>query len=190
MKQILDTKTLISLLERKDNKAYQYLYERYYVSLKALANYYLRDNVQGEDLVQDVFVALWESRYKFRTENEIKYFLYRALKNGCVSLLRKQKLKAKYLHEALSANVEEDNFWEKVLEEDVYARLMSAIETLPPQCKLVMQLMLEGLKGQEIAERLQISLATVKEYKGQGKKILQQQLKGRGTLLAIVLIIF
>ena len=75
MKQILDTKTLISLLERKDNKAYQYLYERYYVSLKALANYYLRDNVQGEDLVQDVFVALWESRYKFRTENEIKYFL-------------------------------------------------------------------------------------------------------------------
>ena len=53
-----------------------------------------------------------------------------------------------------------------------------------------MQLTLEGLKGQEIAERLQISLATVKEYKGQGKKILQQQLKGRGALLAIVLIIF
>ena len=63
----------------KDNRAYQYLYQCYYVALKALANYYVKDNDVAEDLVQDVFISLLESDYKFKTENDIKYFLYSSL---------------------------------------------------------------------------------------------------------------
>ena len=90
MKQILDTKTLISLLERKDNKAYQYLYERYYVSLKALANYYLRDNVQGEDLVQDVFVRFFECGESVRNET-VKSFLFTIARNRVIDYVRCSK---------------------------------------------------------------------------------------------------
>ena len=174
---MLDQDVLLDLLARKDNRAYQYLYQCYYVALKALANYYVKDNDVAEDLVQDVFISLLESRNKFETANGVKYFLYSSLKNKCISHFRKQKIRDKYYKDIISSQTEEEHFWDKVLEEDVYTRLMAAVETLPPQCKMVMMLTLEGLKGAEIAERLHISLDTVKEHKSSGKKKLAAQLK-------------
>ena len=181
----LNQEELLDLLARKDNRAYQHLYRIYYVALKALANYYVKDTDVAEDLVQDVFISLLESGYKFKTESEVKYFLYSSLKNKCISHFRKQKVRDKYYKEVLSSQTEEEHFWDKVLEEDVYARLMVAIDTLPPQCKLVMMLTLDGLKGAEIAEKLHISLDTVKEHKSSGKKKLAAQLKD-GELICLI----
>lgn len=174
---LLDQDALLDLLARKDNRAYQYLYRCYYVALKALANYYVKDNDVAEDLVQDVFISLLESGYKFKGENGVKYFLYSSLKNKCISHFRKQKVRDKYYQDILSSREEAEHFWDKVLEEDVYAQLMTAIDTLPPQCKLVMTLTLDGLKASEIAEKLHISIDTVKEHKSNGKKKLAVQLK-------------
>ena len=173
----MDQDALLDLLARKDNRAYQYLYRCYYVALKALANYYVKDNDVAEDLVQDVFISLLESGYKFHGENGVKYFLYSSLKNKCISHFRKQKVRDKHYQDILSSREEAEHFWDKVLEEDVYARLMTAIDTLPPQCKLVMALTLDGLKASEIAEKLHISIDTVKEHKSSGKKKLAAQLK-------------
>ena len=58
----------------------------------------------------------------------------------------------------------------------MYAHLMAAIDTLPPQCRLVMQLSLEGLKISEIAAQLHISEETVKDHKKNGKRKLLQLL--------------
>lgn len=183
--EVLDQDALLDLLARHDNRAYQYLYQCYYVALKSLANYYVKDNDVAEDLVQDSFVAMLESGYTFKTVNEVKYFLYSSLKNKCISHFRKQKVRDKYYQEILSSQTEEEHFWDKVLEEDVYARLMAAVDTLPPQCKMVMMLTLDGLKGAEIAEKLHISLDTVKEHKSSGKKKLAAQLKD-GELLCLI----
>ena len=90
---MLEQDVLLDLLVRKDNRAYQYLYQCYYVALKALANYYVKDNDVAEDLVQDVFISLLESRYKFENANGVKYFLYSSLKNKCISHFRKQKIR-------------------------------------------------------------------------------------------------
>ena len=182
---MLEQDVLLDLLARKDNRAYQYLYQCYYVALKALANHYVKDNDVAEDLVQDVFISLLESDYKFKTENDIKYFLYSSLKNKCISHSRKQKVRDKYYQDVVSSLNEEEHFWDKVLEEDVYARLMAAIETLPPQCKLVMIMTLDGLKASEIAERLHISVDTVKYHKSNGKKKLTAQLKDTELLCLI-----
>ena len=152
---MLEQDVLLDLLVRKDNRAYQYLYQCYYVALKALASYYVKDNDVAEDLVQDVFISLLESRNKFETANGVKYFLYSSLKNKCISHFRKQKIRDKYYKDIISSQTEEEHFWDKVLEEDVYTRLMAAVET----------------------ERLHISLDTVKEHKSSGKKKLAAQLK-------------
>ena len=99
---MLEQDVLLDLLARKDNRAYQYLYQCYYVALKALANHYVKDNDVAEDLVQDVFISLLESDYKFKTENDIKYFLYSSLKNKCISHSRKQKVRDKYYQDVVS----------------------------------------------------------------------------------------
>lgn len=189
MKDSLDTETLLALLARKDNRAYKYLYGRYYVALRTLACQQVKDTGMADDLVQDVFIALLESKYQFKSEEEIKYFLYRVLKNRCNDYFRKEKVKLKYVRDVASIQEDDERFWEEALEEDVYASLIAAIETLPPRCKVVMQLTLMGAKEAEIAEKLQISLPTVKDHKQQGKKLLAQYLKDE-KLLGLILLIF
>ena len=88
-----------------------------------------------------------------------------------------QQVRDRYQRELLDTASEMGSFWEKVLEEDVYANLMAAIEQLPPQCRLVMQLTLEGLKISEIASRLRISEDTVKEHKKNGKQKLARMVE-------------
>ena len=160
-------------------------YLQYYDIIKRYITFRIDNSYEAEDLVQDVFISLLESDYKFKTENDIKYFLYSSLKNRCISHSRKQKVRDKYYRDVLSSQNEEEHFWDKVLEEDVYARLMAAIETLPPQCKLVMMMTLDGLKASEIAERLHISVDTVKDHKSNGKKKLTAQLKDAELLCLI-----
>lgn len=169
---------LLELLARKDNRAYRWLYQRYYTALRSLANDYVKNWEEAEDLVQDVFISLLESGRRFETVNDLKYFLYASMKNKCISYLRKEKVRDAYREEVLASKTEEEHYWDRAMEEDVYARLMTAIDTLPPQCRVVMQLTLEGLTGNEIAQRLHISPDTVKEHKSNGKQKLAVLLKG------------
>lgn len=167
---ISDTELLLTYLAQKDNRAYRHLYSVYYTALKTLACCYVKDEQIAADLVQEVFVSLLEVARRFETADEVRYFLYSALKNRCISYFRKQKVRDKYKQTVLEVVDPLEHFWEKVLEEDVYAHLMAAIDTLPPQCRLVMQLSLEGLKNSEIAEQLHISEETVKDHKKNGKR--------------------
>ena len=189
MKDRLDTETLLELLARKDNRAYKYLYERYYVAIRALAFHYVKDTGMAEDLAQDVFIVMLEGNYAFKSEDEIKYFLYRAVRNRCNDYFRREKVKLKYVQDMATIQEDDERFWDEALEEDVYAQLMGAIETLPPRCKLVMQLTLEGMKESEIAEKLKISLPTVKEHKQQGKKSLIDYFKD-GKMTAVISFLF
>ena len=167
---------MLRYLAQKDNWAYRHLYSVYYTALKSLACYYVKDEQVAADLVQEVFVSLLEVSHRFASADEVKYFLYSALKNKCISYYRKQKVRDKYRLSVLRSGNQLEHFWEKVLEEDVYAHLMAAIDTLPPQCRLVMKLSLEGLKISEIASQLHISEDTVKEHKKNGKRKLSQLL--------------
>lgn len=182
---ISDSRLLLRYLNEKDDRAYGHLYEVYYPALKNLAAGFVKDEHVAADLVQDVFVSLLESAYHFERLDEVKYFLYRALKNRCIGYYRKQKVRSRYETEYRLSGNESEDFWEQVLEEDVYAQLFAAIRTLPPQCQRVMRLSLDGLKISEIAARLQISEDTVKEHKKNGKHKLSGLLKN-SFLLALL----
>ena len=181
----MDQQVLLKLISKQDNKAYRYLYRHFYVSLKAVANYYTHDEEVAADLVQDVFITMLEVNQKFNHLNDIKYFLYAALKNKCLNHLRSQKVRNQYVRENLSAQHEIENYWDQVLKEDVYATLYAAIQTLPPQCRQVMLHSLEGMKLAEIADKMQISLETVKEYRSNGKKKLLTLLKNKELVLLV-----
>lgn len=173
---ISDSGLFLKYLAQKDNRAYRHLYRAYYTGLKILAKGILKDEQVVDDLVQEVFIALLESSHDFTSVDEVKSFLYTALRNKCIDYLRKEKLHNKYAEEVIHANEHLEDFWEKVLEEEVYVQLMTAIDSLPSQCRLVMLLSLEGLKISEIAVRLQISETTVKDHKKNGKHKLLQKL--------------
>lgn len=176
---------LLKLLSRQDNKAYRYLYQRFYIGLKAVANYYTRDDLSADDLVQDVFISMLDGQQHFNTMNDIKYFLYTALKNKCLNYLRNQKVREKYVQQNFLPQNEIDTYWDKVLKEDVYSTLYAAIQSLSPQCRQVMLFSLEGMKLSEIAEKMNLTLDTIKEYRGNGKKKLLSLLEGKDITLLV-----
>lgn len=183
----MNQEELLTLLAQKDNKAYHYLYQHYYIALKALANYYVKNDQIAEDLVQEVFISLLNHEKPFAQINEVKYYLYNILKNKCLNQLRKLKVENKYCEEMFRTESELESFWDKMVEENVYAILSEAIQTLPPKCRQVMLMTLEGLKISEIAANLQISSETVKEYKSNGKKKLLNILRDRDLTFLIQL---
>lgn len=181
----MDQHDVLELLHQRSNFAYKWLYSHYYVALKNLAFYYVKDSDVSNDMVQDTFFGLLESNKRFESVEQVKYFLYAALKNKCISYLRKVQVREN-AHDILVVEAQElEGYWGQVLEEDVYSRLMAAIESLPPQCRLVMQLTLEGLKISDIAEQLKISPETVKEHRATGKKKLAKWMKRADILFFI-----
>ena len=112
--RIQNEELLLHYLARKDNRAFRHLYGVYFVALKSIAIRYVKDDQTACDLVQEVFISLLESTHRFISGDEVKYFLYSALKNRCVSYFRKQQVRDRYQRELLDTASEMGSFWEKV----------------------------------------------------------------------------
>ncbi|MCG8484976.1 MAG: RNA polymerase sigma-70 factor, partial [Clostridia bacterium] len=174
---INDEKWLKDLSEGKDT-AFSKLFERFYTPLVIFADSYLDDTEASRDLVQDIFLTLIDKKEIFHTISKLKAYLYTYVKNNCLNQLRKEKVKNRYIDFAQYTNSNEESFWNKVLEEEVYYYLYKAINKLPPKAREVYILSLDGKKNQEIADQLGITVETVKSHKKKNKAVLKKHLDG------------
>lgn len=180
----MDEKELLKMLSSNRNEAYEYLYNNYYTPLVLFADHYISNQETSHDLVQEVFIALLDINTKFENLLHLKSYLYNSLRNKCLNHLRHEKIKQDFLEDELYRS---DEFFEqKTIEEDVYSILISAINNLPPQSKEVMVLSLDGLGNQDIAERLNLSIETVKSYKKSSKKKIAEYLSDKNSSACIL----
>lgn len=149
---------------------FQKLFEDYFRSLVTYSYRYVNDWSVGEDIVQDVFMALWINRDKIDFEEPIKPYLYRATYNRSINYLNSVSVQRRVDHadmldelidrEILSYN-QHDNLLLKEIEEEI----TSFVGTLPEQRKRVFLLSREeNLKNKEIAFRLNISEKAVEKH--------------------------
>jgi len=140
------------------------LFKKHEYRLHTLVLKLTRSNQYARDIIQEVFLKLWEHRYQLHTIQNIEAWLYRLTENKVIDFLRKAAADNR-LKEAIWKN-QPDNLNET--EDNVVAReygqiIQKAVDQLPPQRKLIYQLNREkGLNYQEIADRLAISKHTVK----------------------------
>ncbi|WP_300977715.1 RNA polymerase sigma-70 factor [Flavobacterium sp.] len=159
------------------------IFDMHYKSILMYANRFLSSKAECEDLIQDVFVHIWEKQMVFPDEISLKIYLYTATRNKCYNIIKHNKVKNNYL-DASFQSLEDDNlFLKQILEEEIARQLQQAIEKLPERKKEVLKLSLKGLKNNEIAERLDIKLQTVKTLKSQSYKILRAQFKAIDSIL-------
>lgn len=169
---------------RYDEVAVKLLFEQYYVSLVLFAKNYVSDMDECKDIVQDIFLHLIESKEKFASIDNLKAYLYQTTRNRCLKHLRHEDVKNRYSEEV--QYLKDDIFYlDKVLEEEVYLQLISAIDSLPEQCRKVFRLVLENKSNQEIADTLSIGIETVKSHKKQGKRLLYERLKNIVPLIVL-----
>ncbi|MFH6770067.1 RNA polymerase sigma-70 factor [Gaetbulibacter aquiaggeris] len=175
----------------EDNKSsksnLKQIFDAYYEALVQYANRFLHTKAECEDLVQDVFVSLWEKENIFPDEVSLKVYLYKTVRNKCYNVIKHNKVKNKYA-EITIQSIEDDNlFLKQILEEEIVRQLYHAIEVLPERKKQIIKLSLKGLKNSEIADELNIKLQTVKTLKSQSYKILREQFKDLSTIIFFLL---
>lgn len=165
----------------------QKMFDTYYEALVKYANRFLILTDECEDLVQDVFVGLWEKENTFPDETSLKVFLYKTVRNKCYNAIKHNKVKDKYA-ESVVISLEDDNlFLEQVLEEEIVRQLYQAIDVLPERKKQIIKLSLKGLKNNEIAEELQIKLQTVKTLKSQSYTLLREKFQDLSAIIYFLL---
>jgi RNA polymerase sigma-70 factor (ECF subfamily) len=173
-----DNNVLIESLRNGDESAYTYLINTYHHKLCVYANSLVKNIYSAEDIVQNVFIKVWEQRARLKSDHAIKSFLYKLAYNEFIDLYRKnQSLFSleKMYYDALNSVVLEDD-------SESFQRILQVvnkkIESLPPKCKEVFVLSKkEGLTNIEIAEHLEVSIKTVEAQITKAFSILRSSLE-------------
>ncbi|ATL47789.1 RNA polymerase subunit sigma-24 [Chitinophaga caeni] len=157
---------LIELLQGGDVEAFDTLYYRYFKIISDNILRITKDYTASEDILQEVFVSLWEKRYTLKQDQPLANWLFVVSYNKSMNYLRnrmKEQLKTASIEKQHNDNGGLEQDWQ--LTEAQLLLLESAIEQLPPQRKRVfVQCKLQGKSYAEVAENLQISKYTVKEH--------------------------
>jgi RNA polymerase sigma-70 factor (ECF subfamily) len=160
------------------------LVKEYYKPLCLFADRLIKDSAAAEDIVGETFVKLWNRKGDFETVSNIKAFLYITVRNASLNFLKQAKresLSKKQL--AYIAGGQEEFVLNEMIRSEVLREIMLEIERLPEQCGKVLKLgYIEGLKNQEIADLLHISVHTVKNQKARAIQLLKIKLRDRDLM--------
>lgn len=174
-------------------QAYKELFHSQYNDLCNYAYSFLKDDAAAEDVVQETFIKLWEKHRQLIGIPNIKAYLFRAVRNNSISVLRKQSTEeaGNKAFEWL-AEVSEDP-GEKEIEnaKPYYEQLVyEAIANLPPQCREVFTCCrLQGMTHQQTAAKLGLSAKTVENYMGRALKLLRKYLQQYGLPVSILFLL-
>jgi RNA polymerase sigma-70 factor (ECF subfamily) len=177
---------LLGLLNRKKNMGFRILYRNYFRPMVGFGLRYIDRIEIVEDIVQELFVGIYEKEIRFDSIIQLKTFLYTSVRNACLNELKHEQAKERYLRLSHKEETFEEEDDRKMIEEEVYRLIFTTIEQLPAGCKQVFEYHLQGKKNEEIASLLHISISTVKTQKNRAMRFLRKQL-GEVYLLAVIL---
>jgi RNA polymerase sigma-70 factor (ECF subfamily) len=181
---------LIIEFQKGDPHAFTYFFQLHYRPLCYFASQLVGSQPDAEDIVKDTYVKLWQKHTDFATPQNIKAFLYITTRNACLNFLRHLQVKESSRKELLY--LEEEKGQELIVNQMIRAELMqeiyTEIEKLPEKRRMVFKLAyLEGLKNDEIADQMRISIHTVKEHKGKALQFLRLRFSDKNIILFILL---
>ena len=170
---------IIRRIRQGDVQQFESLFRSSYVSLVRYAKSFVRDHDTAEEIVQDLFFRLWDERNKIKIETSLNGYLFRAVHNRCLHLLEHRKVIEKHEQEIIQ---EQKGSIEDVSEQVHYKELQSAVvrilERLPARCgRIFCMNRFEGLKYNEIAKKLAVSVKTVEADMGKALKEFRKALK-------------
>ena len=161
------------------------LFNEFYPALVQFAFSFINNEEAAKDIVQEIFIRIWEKKVKFENELLLRKYLYLSTQNKCFTYLRDRKVQHYHKQQIIDnyQEQEESNIIHSLIKEEVYRQLLSSVEQLPPQCKKICLLTLDGKKPSEIAKELDLNVETVKKQ----KKIALKRLQDKFRILILLL---
>ena len=169
-------------------KEYKKLFNKLYTSLCLFANKYIDNMEASKDIVQDVFVKIWEDKIEFQDESNIKSYLYTSVKNKSLDYLKSKRVKTtdRLSQDDIEYLETEPFFLREVVVLETSKIIEEAINTLPNRCAQIIRLSIKDFTNADIAEALGISINTVKAQKKIAYKRLKPILKDYFILIAFI----
>lgn len=178
-KMPVEQELLLRRLREGNETAYEVLFKEFYVRLTIHANKFVQDSEAAKEIVQDLFVSIYEKRETLNINTSLNSYLYRAVRNRSINYINSQKQKDKYSqHIKYTADNTENTVENNINKSELESALFLAIGELPAKCRMIFKLnRFDGLSNGEIAEQLELSKRTVETQISKALKILRSKLQ-------------
>jgi RNA polymerase sigma-70 factor (ECF subfamily) len=163
---------IIGRIRQGDKQEFEILFRSSYVSLVRYAKTLIRDHDASEEIVQELFFRLWQDRQNLRIESSLNGYLYRSVHNRALHYIEHQKVVSRHAGEMIAgAELTSEPVTEELYYHELQARVARVLERLPERCRMIFRMnRFEGLKYNEIADKLAVSLKTVEADMGKALK--------------------
>lgn len=183
--------------EQREETRFEDIYLSYFSKMKYFAKEYVISEEDAENIVQDVFVELWENKTMLNMHMNLIAYLFTTIKNKCLNHLRHKlvvqetasKLQEEYTI-SLRMNLDSLEAFDNNLfsDQDIEKIISRALDTLSEKCRTIFIMSkIEGKKQKEIAQELNISINTIETQMGIAYKKLRIELKDYFPILLFIL---
>jgi len=161
-----------------DAGQFESLFRSSYVSLVRFAKTMIKDHDTAEEIVQDLFFRLWQDKENLKIESSLNGYLFRSVHNRCLHFIEHNRVIARHAEEISYNQSENQESPSDILNyKELQEKIARIIEKLPERCgKIFTMSRFEGLKYNEIAEKLSVSVKTVEANMGKALKEFRKEL--------------
>jgi len=159
---------IIGRIRNGDKQEFEKLFRSSYVSLVRYAKSILRDHDTAEEIVQELFFRLWQNRDKLNIESSLNGYLFRSVHNRSLHHIEHQQVVSRHAGEvAAVTELSSEPVTEAIYYSELQAKVARVLERLPERCRMIFRMSrFEGLKYNEIADKLAVNVKTVEADMG------------------------
>jgi RNA polymerase sigma-70 factor, ECF subfamily len=193
----MDENELLQKLRLGDEAAFEFIFRNHFTGLCLFAEHFLKNTKAAEEIVEDFFCDLWDNCAKISITSSLRGYMYRSIHNRCLKYIRHQKVEEQYIAEhqyyftdrEILETVTEDYPMVNLIAKELENKITVIIDSLPAQCKKVFCMnRFDNLTYQEIADKLNVSINTVKTQMARALQKLRIELKDYLILLAVLIV--
>ena len=157
---------ILDEISKRNRKVFKAFFNKHYKDLVIYANGYLFDKPASEDVVQEVYIYIWENSKEINIKSSLKSYLYAMVRNKCLNYLKSIKITDSYDYLELNISLIAEQVFDSTSDDDkkiVYHQILKIVDNLPDKMQQIVKLkFLHHYKYAEIAEELGVSINTVK----------------------------
>jgi RNA polymerase sigma-70 factor (ECF subfamily) len=192
LKAFPDDIELVEKLQKGDIEAFDLLYEKYSGKLYCFGLKYLKSTSEAEELVQSVFLKLWENYKTLKKESSFKSYLFTIAYNDICKLFRKRNYNQKFIEETLYENSQSSSQTEESIDyQSVLTRVRKIIDMLPERQRTIFEKSrFEGKSTKEISEEIGLSCGTIDNYISKSLKFIRLRLNNENLPVILFFSLF
>ncbi len=174
---------IIKRFREGNQRAFEELFWGFFSAGRQFVKSFQVDDSSADDILQEVFIHIWDKRQAFKNEDHFKAYFYKALRNNTVKYITRNK---HVLNLESAENKESDDVLLKITEIEFNREISRAVSLLPEKRREIILLSMSGMSEQMIADTLNISINTVKNQKTKAYASLRQELKDISSFVLLL----